>query len=78
MKFNRSHNQRVAQIVKEEHLIEMTPEEVAEHRVAAFATLRQKLAERGYVVQDDEALWRLLKDAMATRGGPGGEGATNG
>ena len=61
MTFSSKHNARVAQILKEEHLIEMTPEEVDEHRKSAWATIRAKLAERGYTVKDDEALLRLLK-----------------
>lgn len=63
MTFSRKHNAKVAQILKEEHLIEMTPEEVDEHRKAAWAKIRAKLAERGYTVKDDEALLRLLKEA---------------
>ena len=46
--FDRRHNARVAQILKEDHLIERTPEEIDEARKVVFRTIKNKMVGRGY------------------------------
>jgi hypothetical protein len=61
----REHTRATARKIREEHGIEMTPDEVIEHRKLAYAKIRVEMRAKGHVVPDDDTelfLWmqRLL------------------
>jgi hypothetical protein len=58
-------NQLLAQRIRDEHGMEMTPGEVEETLEKAFGFIRRKLREQGFQAPDsDEELAKLIKKAL--------------
>ena len=63
----KEHNRRARRHLAEQG-IEMTPDELAAERKAAYATIRKELRAKGYTVPDsDEELFQLIQRTYSGR-----------